>query len=375
MKFFYAPGAVVCAARRFKLASVLSLIVFTLTFSSLVSAAELVVNGGFEQPVVDPALRWMTLYGENQPLGEPGDCPQDQTAPDWVHCNEDMRVPGWSVYWTDDLLNNRQVTPGRLEIQYGTIDGIGACDGTLQKAELDSHHRQGSDNNNVTIAQFLPTCPLTGYTLTYGWKSRTQDPLDPRDNDVRVVINDKVVAFHDQNDDWKMEKIRFFSDGSDETLLLFGSIGTETTLGMYIDEVSVTGPDGDEEPCTRVCDDKPMELTLLYDGDDDTNHRQTGKEVIIYPEVVPSYPENAVIKVYGHNVKKPQLLGTFNVAKNGLFTVVGPRKRIPPRMVFEIYHSNNLENPFQTIMFHTSCSQPMEAGDEFGAITIWSAVN
>ena len=145
---------------------------------------------------------------------------------------------------------------------------------------------------------------------------------------------------------------------------------------MFLDEVSVTGPDGSLlEPCTLVCDDKPIELTLRYDGNDFSDHDQTSNEVIIYPEVVPSFPTDAVIKVYGHKKKSPQLLGEYDVPIDGFFTVKGPHNRIPPRLTFQIYHPDDLENPVQTVIFHTSCSQPMNAGDEFGAITVWSAIN
>ena len=373
MKFSYAHSAEGGAALGFKLTSAFSLIFFTLTFSSAVYAAELVVNGGFELPVVDPDLGWMTYYGQNHPLTEPGDCPQDQTDPGFGHCNDDTRVTGWSVYWSDDYSTPDQTTPGRLEIQTGIIDDVCGCDGSLQKAELDSHHRVGSDNNNVAITQLLPTCPFTAYKLTYAWKSRT-DTIG--DNDTRVFFGGQVAGWLQQNTDWQFEEFHLVTDDSDEALLEFQSVGTETTLGMYLDEVSVTGPDGsEEEPCTLVCDDKPMELTLRYDGEDDTDHQQTSGEVIIYPELVPSFPNPAVIKVYGHNSRKPQLLGTFDVPIDGFFSVSGPHKRIPPRMVFVIYHPDDLEVPFQTITFHTSCSQPMDAGDEFGAITVWSAVN
>lgn len=356
---------------RFRIVSVLSLILSTSIIMSAAIAAELVINGGFEEPVVDPTLRWTTFYGENQPLGMPGDCPA--SGIDHEKCNDDVRIPGWSVYWTDEYTNYQQISSGRLEIQSGTIDGICACDGSLQKAELDSHHRQGSDNNNTTIAQLLPTCPRTGYKLSYGWKSRT---TDSGDNDARVVVGDTLVNMHAQNLDWTMEEVLFVTDDSYETLLMFGSVGTENTLGMYLDDVRVTGPDGsEEEPCTLVCDDKPMELTLMYDGDDDSMHQQTGSEVIIYPETVDSYPTDAVIKVFGHNKKKPKLLDTFDVTIGDTFSVSGPHKRIPPRLVFMIYHPSDLENAVQTITFHTSCSQPMDAGDEFGAITVWSAIN
>ncbi len=374
MKRFTTKGVVSKTTPTSRLASAFMLILSTFLLATSASAAELVVNGGFELPIVDPDLGWTTYYGENYPLSEPGDCDQlDPAHPSTDKCNDDTRVPGWSVFWTDDLLNHQQLTPGRLEIQTGTQGGVAACDCSLQKAELDSHHRIGDDNNNVTIAQWLPTCPLTAYKLTYGWKSRTEIPGD---NDVRVVIGTEQVNIHQQNMEWEMEDVHFISDNSYETLLLFGSIGDETTTGMFLDDVSVTGPDGSLfEPCTLVCDDKPIELTLRYDGNDFSDHDQTGSEVIISPEVVPSFPTDAVIEVYGHKWKSPKLLGTFDVSIDGFFTVKGPQKRIPPRLTFKIYHPDDLKNPVQTVTFHTSCSQPMNAGDEFGAITVWSAIN
>jgi hypothetical protein len=361
-------------------ALLLMLSVFTLTTAA--SAAELVTNGGFEDPVVptnpDTGFGWMTYYGEN--FSGPADC----TAPQLNNCNDGTLVPGWLVFWTDDLVNAEQANPGRIELQRGEITPFipPAYDGTAQKAELDSHHRVNEsgerlDNNNVTIAQVLPTCPLTGYTLNYAWKSRT---TMKGDNDVRVFINLEQLRILGLNDDWEEETEYFTSDNSYETLLLFGSIGTESTRGMYLDEVSVTGPDGsDPGNCSLVCDDKPFELTLRYDGDEDSDNNQSGNEVIIIPEDVEgSFPAHATIKVFGHQWKNPMLLGTFeDVPIDGFFTVSGPKKRIPPRMTFEIWDDDATEGdlPVQTVTFHTSCSQPLDAGDEFGAITVWSAEN
>ena len=179
---------------------------------------------------------------------------------------------------------------------------------------------------------------------------------------------------HAQNLDWDPETVHFVSDNTDETLLLFGSIGSETTEGMFLDEVSVTGPDGsDSGNCSLVCDDKPVEITFRYDGDDDSNHNQSSSSVSISPETVDSYPANATIVVYDHKKKNSRELGSFPVAIDGFFTVSGPRNRIPPRLTFAIHNDDG--DLIQTITFHTSCSQPMDAGDEFGAITVWSAVN
>ena len=353
-----------------KLAPALLLVFTTSTLTTAVSAADLVVNGGFEQPVVAVAqpgdFGWATYYGDN--YAGPADCP-----PLSPHCNDGTLVPGWAVFWTDDIINHQQLNPGRLEIQNGNTPLIPAAyNQSNQKAELDSHHRIGDDNTNVTIAQILPTCPLTAYTLNYAWKSRT---AIFGDNDVRVIVGDNVVRMHAQNLKWKEETVHFISDNSDETLLLFGSVGSQTTQGMFLDEVSVEGPDGsDIENCSLVCDDKPMEITLRYDGNDTSNHHQSGNEVIISPEVIPSFPANAKIKVFGHKKKNPELLGEFNVAIDGFFSVRGSKKRIPPRLTFEIYPAGG-GDLVQTVTFHSSCSQPLDAGDEFGAITVWSAIN
>ena len=74
------------------LTSALLLILSAFTLTTAVSAAELVVNGDFEYPVVDANLGWTTYYGENYSLSEADDCPADND-PDW--CNDDVRVPGW----------------------------------------------------------------------------------------------------------------------------------------------------------------------------------------------------------------------------------------------------------------------------------------
>jgi hypothetical protein len=369
------------------LTSVLLLILSAFTLSTVVSAAELIVNGGFESPVVDtgdPVSGWMTYYGQNKSLGAPDDCPEPEdinALPD--NCNDGTQVPGWDVYWTDSITELEQLTPGRLEIQSGFLAGIDAFEG-IQKAELDSEHRVTSQgetpNNNVTITQFLPTCPLADYTLRYAWKSRTT--MDG-DNDLRVWVDtmrdsngDPDPIIHNVNlPDWQDEEVSFTSDNSGQTLLLFGSIGTQSGEGAFLDAVSVTGPD-----CSLVCDEKPYDITLRYDGNDDTHHGQSGNEVVISPEVVYPFPDKARIEVFGHNKKKPAELGSHHVEIGELFSVSNdrPNKRIPPRLTFKIYNddakSDDYNSLVQTVTFHTSCSQPLSGGDEFGAITVWNAL-
>lgn len=364
--------------RRYFVPAIL-LVFCSLTLSTSVSAEQLVVNGGFELPVVPHEKGWTTYYGQN---GE-GECVANGEA----ECNDGMLVPGWYVFWTDLLVELDILVPGRLEIQNNTVADVPNAKTGEQKAELDSHHRLDSDDNNVTILQFLPTCPRSPYTLTYAWKSRTQIE---NDNDVRVVVGDSIVRVHTINDAWVVEEYNFVSDDSFETGLAFASIGTNTTHGMFLDDVSVTGRlGGSIEACPEpgpvpepgvICDDgKPKLLTLLYNGDAFSQHSQDSNEVIItdpprYPDpdgrVMP-FPNPALIKVYDHKKKNAALLNSFTVQRGEFFSVSGKHNRIPPRLKFEIIDPDT-DEIFQTVQFHTSCSQPLDALDEFGGITVWS---
>jgi hypothetical protein len=124
-------------------------------------------------------------------------------------------------------------------------------------------------------------------------------------------------------------------------------------------------------------------LTLLYDGNEFSQYSQNSNEVIItdpptYVDAegneltVPS-PNPALIRVYGHKKNDLTPLNSFNVEWGETFDVSGPRNRIPPRLKFEITDPDT-GDIWQTVQFHTSCSQPLEALDEFGAITVWGAV-
>ena len=62
------------------------------------------------------------------------------------------------------------------------------------------------------------------------------------------------------------------------------------------------------------------------------------------------------------------------VALNGTIEVVGTRQKISPRTTFRIYDTQG-GTLLETVQFHTSCSQPLNAGDEFGSIRVLSATH
>ena len=101
-------------------------------------------------------------------------------------------------------------------------------------------------------------------------------------------------------------------------------------------------------------------------------HNQVSDEVIVEPAGMLSFPSQAHIKVFGQNKNKPELFsGVYNIGD--FIEINGPRKRIPSRLKFEIWSMDDPPELVQTVQFHTSCSQPLFIGDEFGAIVVWSA--
>ena len=351
---------------------------FALAPSAL--AAELVVNGGFEEPVVLSDKYWTTYFGENYILGT-ATCPVGDTT-----CNDGTLVPGWRAFWSDTLHafpdDPSMWLPGRIELQRDLPDpacAIANCAAKagFQKAELDSHHRLGGNpDNNVTIFQGIEICPRTPHVLRYSWKAR----LDiPGNSDLEVLIDDVLLSAYLQFlPSWKDETYRFVSGDDSITTLAFHSCGDGNTLGVFLDAVSLIGPDGsEEEPCPDpdICvDDKPRVLTLLYDGDVNgaDQHNQVSDEVVVEPAVVASFPSPAYIKVFGQNKNKPALFsGVYNIGD--FIEISGPKNRIPSRLKFEIWSMDEPPVLAQTVQFHTSCSQPLFIGDEFGAIVVWSA--
>lgn len=342
---------------------------------------ELVVNGGFEEPDLTELgyddTSWTTFFGQN-------------ADEDWCSsngfpaCNDDTQVPGWDVVWQDSVLSG-EFKPGRLEIQRGFLAGSRPYRGE-QKAELDSHHRADSDGNfdpdldhNVVLSQGLNTCPRAAYTLSYAWRPRT---LTEDDNDMLVLIDDKSLIEHTNLvQEWTTETFNFISNDSPPSQLGFTSLGTATTLGMFLDEVSVQGPDGSQpEACETipVCGSKPAQLEMLYNGPferEDFFTQDPGEvEIETFTDDDEPLPDVVNISVHDHlygkrNAREPLFNG--EVTNGDTFTFSGTRGRkklVPPKIYIEISKGGDL---LQRVTFHTSCSQPLNVGDQFGGVAVF----
>lgn len=174
MKRFNTSDSANKAFRKHNIIPVFLLALLTSMFSITASAAELLINGDFEQPDLSTFAKgstagdwgWTTFFGQNFT----GTCT--------LECNGGTLIPGWSAVWTDTLGTTN--TAGRVEIQSNFLTqldpGIKPAKGGNQKVELDSHHRIDSLNNNVTIFQEFQVCANTRYVLSYTTAGLPGDP-------------------------------------------------------------------------------------------------------------------------------------------------------------------------------------------------------
>jgi len=138
------------------------------------------------------------------------------------------------------------------------------------------------------------------------------------------------------------------------------------------------------ELCGNVCEDgKPATLGLRYTGlgPAGTDNTQSGSEVILDfnplnldppPDPPGATKQNpAWIRVFNHKGELifPDASSTGVVSIGEDFEVNGLKRRIPPRMTFEIYDVEG-RTLLEVVQFHTSCSQPLFVGDGFGSIQV-----
>lgn len=333
-------------------------------------ASNLIVNGSFEQPELT-TTNWMTFYGQNGP----GDACPAGNAP--THCSDTVLVPGWNAWWTESVLYGDEILPGRIEIQQGAIDGIAQFSGN-QRAELDTHHRADSEDNNIVLFQFVNVCPNTAYTLDYAWKSRT---TIENDNTMNVIVDDILLKTNVENNDWMMDHVSFVAT---EYLIpvAFFSMGESNTRGMLVDSVWLDADDPEAGACSACIFGKPNTLGMLYTATAGSDNTQADDYTTPDGVVDGDFPNPAWIEVYDDNGnKKQKLLASGSVAKGDTFIwntdrVIGngtkvKAGKVAPKTTIVIKDGED-GNIVQLVHFHTSCSQPLFVGDKFGAVTVWT---
>lgn len=191
----------------------------------------LVVNGGFESPIVTNGSGWQLYDNGTEGLG-------------------------WTVAWRDAFEGAPETA--KLELHRG-VNGWLSDEGS-QHAELDSDW--GYNNNeeaSVIISQDIPTIPGHTYELSYAFSPRPGTYED--DNIIQVKVDGSNVDTQGgfaggANTLWNIYSVNFFATGS-STNIAFQDSGYPNSVGTFLDNVSVRclgqvivdeGGNGDQDP-------------------------------------------------------------------------------------------------------------------------------
>ncbi len=149
--------------------------------------------------------------------------------------------PGWDVY---DSLPGGWYTGGGtsgIEVQHQSALGLVAADG-LHYVELDSHWNAVNGNaTNSTMSQDILGLSAGDYLFEFAYRPRTPR-LD--DNGIEVTLGGDVLTLADgvwnPATDWLLYSIpvEILFDG--DYTLTFSAVGSQNTLGGFVDDVSLT---------------------------------------------------------------------------------------------------------------------------------------
>jgi cysteine-rich repeat protein len=191
---------------------------------------ELVINGGFEEPVVSHNKKW-NIFNSSE-------------------------VPGWTVEWnTSEPSYGGMDRPAdaHLELHRGVNNWLPYEE--FQYAELDTDW-DGPDGSvsgepaSTKIYQDIPTIPGATYSIIFYFSPR---PSTDEDNNQLEFswdgdIKDTISAVGSSNTNWT-EYAYSFTATCNTTRLQFTDLGTSDSLGTFLDSVSVRCQPPQEPVC------------------------------------------------------------------------------------------------------------------------------
>lgn len=228
------------------------------------------------------------------------------------------------------------------------------------------------------------TTDLTNVVVTDGTLGVNYGPFDLAEGASEVVLTaTEITELYQPNRCTSAGSfVNTASVSADSAEFPFGSVG-DSDMATLVCEEQVEDPEVcvDESNNNRIS--KPYWIRVRYDADPDTLIQDSATTPIIippYPDpVFPATPVDIFI-FDDRGGKRVYLHDEQNVVAGAELYIQDPPKLVPPTTQIEIYSEcattgaapapECATNLLQTIEFHTSCSQPLLTGDEYGGITI-----
>ena len=181
---------------------------------------EMVANGGFETPVVSQGAGWDAF--------------------------DNAEMAGWSASWYGGSASfNSNVRPEPQVEMHRGVNGWLPPDGSRQYVELDTDwtgpvNDFSGEPASIALSQDIPT--VIGNQYTVSWKHSARP--NHANNHLQVVVGDTEVynsgnVAGGSNTVWQTES-RTFVATTDLTKISFIEIGMTDSLGMFLDDVTVS---------------------------------------------------------------------------------------------------------------------------------------
>jgi cysteine-rich repeat protein len=251
-------------------------------------------------------------------------------------------------------------------------------------SQIDIANSGGTESNlfHASCSQPLAVGDVFGSLTLVGFNGQrdtsnevtyTYEVTNSGDNLINVTVNDDRLGL--------IAEIPLLATGETQTFTRTVEI-TETTTNIATVSGTLLAP---APPCEAndtatvtiqepqgSCDDGiPTQLVFRYTGEDcsASNHSQSSSSVTCSGD--PAFAEPVSADVTTEDIVVPD---DQSINVGDTITLIGQRSQghVAPNTEFEIRQGGTL---LQTVEFHTSCSQPLEIGDQFGSLLLLQFIN
>lgn len=225
----------------------------------------LLINSGFEEPVVNNSAGWDIFDSGTLGLG-------------------------WIVKWVYDFAGAPEIA--KLELHRGLNGWLPSAGNQYAELDTDWDGPDGSINGeeaSVSIYQNIPTVSGKTYNLSYDFSPRPDTPTTTQ-NVLEVLIDDSLLDTHTavglSQTSWTSHSLNFTGTG-EPTKIEFRDGGTPDSLGTFLDNTSLICEEDCKETIGTISSNSQTEVTnIVFDlNDSDTTPDYSSLPVSVVTEI------------------------------------------------------------------------------------------
>jgi len=299
--------------------------------------------------------------------------PDDSRAKVWFQGSVDL----------DEVIEIAAANGGASELKADTWIHIFDAPGgdLLQKVKYHTSCSQpivlGDQVGSMQVAGVILTdgsSPAAGTEVVFTYEVTNTGPVTATNivvTDIYGAVPGSPIASLDPGESVKLERMVLISDSTVNMVTAMGDPGCQAA-----DTVEITVEEPPPPPPAESCaDGKPMVLTMELTGDDCSATSHTQDPTKVSCQDLGAFPASVYIRASDkENPDDGKAKNWFDgaVAVNGTFDIdagnAGTSRLSANTWVLIYDHQGG--TLLQKVLFHTSCSQPLKVGDQFGSLLI-----